>query len=927
MDNKKGFTLVEVIVSVVLIMAVMFYLLRTIIVTSNKSNELLTLQEYSVYENNFLNTFYEDVDLKIEDVDKLKGVRPDSSNTNKIQFLDMNTNLILSPSDDKIEYNNVVYKLPSNVKLQQKNGEYYSIEYIDNIYDETTIIIVNLFLKVYDKDEIIKLMYQGTLDQGSGWTVTCHWNNASGSNAEDVKTIKMAHNRVLYESMCGNYTNGVLAKEGWYTAATGGTQKELPFQVTSDIDIYAHWATAGYTVTFDKNSANATGSMNSITVPMKTSGGTNAVTLTPVGYTWEGHEFTGWNTKADGTGTSYLDKATYPAKTQSQLQDIINNYDGEVVLYAQWQAKINYVYVKINMNEGSLASAHGASISNSGYYILKDNSTIIHKIAYGSSVGSNGLADYNNHTSINIVKTGYDAKPNAEYFDSSNTSRTFNQTQNYNASDFCDASKADCTVVLKVNWQPQVYSVTLDKQGGHDGTNNIYEKYNTGYYLNSNGSSNKMATNANPITKPEYKGYIFNGYYTAEECNGKKYIDANGYLVTSNASTKNFTTSTGSLYACWKGIEYTIVYHGNGGKYEGSEIWTDPRKFVFGNSYTGKNRIIYTNDNFFVKTGYTFTGWKTKAGYAGWSAGYPNSNTVTWRWANTQYGIGDETTNVLDLYAQWSSSPYVLTLNPNSGTYNNLITSSTKSMTYNSTDNNSIGAATKTGYTFKGWYKEKGTSITTSTWGTQVYDSSGNAIANTSYFTSDKKWKYTGNLTLYAQYLPNTYTITFNGNNGTPNVSSVNVVYDTRTDSNGNRVDTNKTATRSSYTFDGYWTAATGGEQVYDSSGKAVTGTGYWVSSESNEAYLLWKYTNNVTLYAHWTYKPTCVNKKEYAYINYYIHEDQDTCTGNDRITYNGYYWYLNGKKRSRGGSCLGYGSNGPCCEFVRVKRYYTECN
>ena len=63
-----------------------------------------------------------------------------------------------------------------------------------------------------------------------------------------------------------------------------------------------------------------------------------------------------------------------------------------------------------------------------------------------------------------------------------------------------------------------------------------------------------------------------------------------------------------------------------------------------------------------------------------------------------------------------------------------------------------------------------------------------------------------------------------------------------------------KTPTRTGYTFAGWYTAASGGTQVYYSNGQCVPNTAYFDGSHR------WKYKGHVTVYAHWvpiTYKVT----------------------------------------------------------------------
>ena len=86
-----------------------------------------------------------------------------------------------------------------------------------------------------------------------------------------------------------------------------------------------------FTVTFDANGG--TGEMP----PMIFAQGVSQ-TLPDNAFTFEGHSFAGWNTKADGTGTSYSDKQTIVV-TKS------------MTLYAQWE---KYLYtVTFDANGGS----------------------------------------------------------------------------------------------------------------------------------------------------------------------------------------------------------------------------------------------------------------------------------------------------------------------------------------------------------------------------------------------------------------------------------------------------------------------------------------------------------------------------------------------------------------------------------------------
>ncbi|MBR1817313.1 MAG: InlB B-repeat-containing protein, partial [Bacilli bacterium] len=104
---------------------------------------------------------------------------------------------------------------------------------------------------------------------------------------------------------------------GWYTAASGGAKISADTKITGNTTFYAHWIPDKYTVTFNANGGSgAPGAQTKVY-------GTN-LTLSSAKPTRSSYTFTGWNTKADGTGTSYASGGTYTANSA-------------VTLYAQWK--------------------------------------------------------------------------------------------------------------------------------------------------------------------------------------------------------------------------------------------------------------------------------------------------------------------------------------------------------------------------------------------------------------------------------------------------------------------------------------------------------------------------------------------------------------------------------------------------------------
>lgn len=107
---------------------------------------------------------------------------------------------------------------------------------------------------------------------------------------------------------------------------------------------------------------------------------------------------------------------------------------------------------------------------------------------------------------------------------------------------------------------------------------------------------------------------------------------------------------------------------------------------------------------------------------------------------------------------------------------------------------------TRTGYTFSGW--------------SPAYNN------------------ITGNLTVTAQYTGNQYTVARNLNySGAPSLSSITVTF-------GSQYDNLGSPTRSGYNFNGWFTSASGGTRIYDTT---IVST-----------------PNNHTLYAQWSSSPGC---------------------------------------------------------------------
>ena len=203
---------------------------------------------------------------------------------------------------------------------------------------------------------------------------------------------------------------------------------------------------------------------------------------------------------------------------------------------------------------------------------------------------------------------------------------------------------------------------------------------------------------------------------------------------------------------------------------------------------------------------------------------------------------------IVEIYTAYKE--YLLTIDSNGGKLpdGTTIKSFTSPyMYYNSANYQYLGdfIPTRDNYEFLGYYDLNDE---------QVYYVDGWCIGGT-YWSADKGvYQYVGDLTVYAHWQPNTYTITFNGNGGNTVINSVEIAYETEQSNDISQY----IPTRQAYEFLGWYTSPTGGVQVYDANGLCTNDGTYWLND-------VCVYTEDYTLYAQWK----ALN------IAYYKYEDE----------------------------------------------------
>ena len=288
-----------------------------------------------------------------------------------------------------------------------------------------------------------------------------------------------------------------------------------------------------------------------------------------------------------------------------------------------------------------------------------------------------------------------------------------------------------------------------------------------------------------PLNGFTRSGYTFNGW-SSSFSGPAEYGDQSNVFNLSNAG------ATVILYAQWTANTYMVAYNGNGGSGTMGNM-----THTYG---TAKNLEV----NIFTRIGYTFTGWALDSDGL---VVFTNQQSVS--------NLNAELGAIVTLYAQWTGFTWYIAYNANNGTgsINNSthIYGTAKSLTANT--------FSRTGYSFAGWARTEH--------GAVEFTDKQSIISLSSTAGST--------VTLYAQWLPDTFTIiyrdagnvVFSGTHGTS--YPVSHTYDTAT----SLIDPSKKG----YNFGGWFLNS------------SAEGTALTILSATD-------YTANITLYAKWSAIP-----------------------------------------------------------------------
>ena len=282
-----------------------------------------------------------------------------------------------------------------------------------------------------------------------------------------------------------------------------------------------------------------------------------------------------------------------------------------------------------------------------------------------------------------------------------------------------------------------------------------------GVYAFQNGSTSLPLTLFSNLSPAFVNlGYTFSEWTTNPDGSGTVYQDGAMY---------DFANGNLDLFAMWLANHVTFYENDSG---------VDTVSSTQSSSVDAPLTSFSNLNPSFSNPGYNFAGWTTQASGGGTS--YANG-------ANYDFTLGSTS-----LYAQWSPASFVVNYDANGGT----VSSASASFTTGSSPL-TLPTPSETGYTFDGWFSA--------------------ASGGTLVGAAGSAYTPTASTSLYAQWSPASFVVNYDANGGT--VSSASASFTT-----GSSPLTLPTPSETGFTFDGWFSAASGGTLV-GAAGSAYTPT------------------------------------------------------------------------------------------------------
>ena len=825
------------------------------------------LENYLKLDNSKIDLFPASYDIKFYE---------DNTYTNVMTSADGSTTFGATGIADGTAYADSGITIPkagTDFSLINSNNEYfYGFKYVDSTgteqsLDDLSTIDANAVAKGYS-DSVIRVYPKYDV----GKTITFNSNYpADVSTSPKTKDVIVSLNQDATIHVSQKPTVGTSSDDfeipagytfkGWFTQATGGDKIEFkgdtgvtaPTNVSSLSAVYAQWDKE-LTVTFHENYGQTENTTNKTISAGSSLKSSDIPTFTRADYA-----FKEWNTKADGSGTTY-------SNTQLQAETISSNTD----YYAMWtpenpdnavtltfsptgcDAQVTPASMTVvrgdtiyayQMPTPTKTSATGDAYTFNGWYgaasesdttdkapfTLTDNKTVYAHWTYAGRDQVTVTFDYDGATSptapttITVGKGDSigDAMPTTPVKTNYSFDKWVNTADN---SDFDKTTTVNSNITVKATYKSDI-TVNFNI---NDGTTPA-----TPFATDKGAPSKSYAAPSDP----KRANYTFVGWNTKANGSGK-FITAADYATLNDVSTAAGGTNPVELYAYWADAPVTP------GKLPGNETPNDNGvKVTFDSNASGSASSTVTDANpkyvyphlgdalgtlmpeAPTRTNYKFVGWNTKADGSGTT--FTDATAIT----TTLDGVTANGSKYnLVVYAQWDIADNVdandkvtITFNDNKDGNGG---TNVKTVTIFKGDSlgYDVTAPTNKGYTFDNWYEGTVTG--------------GSLSMTTTAF--DKTKQINSNTDYYAKWLSD-ITIRYDVNGG---VGTYNDVVGAPT---ANYTDPAQNPTKTNYVFIG-WNTKPNGSGNFVTSAQYPTLNDVSLAAQGSEA----SAPTTVTLYAYW---------------------------------------------------------------------------
>lgn len=447
------------------------------------------------------------------------------------------------------------------------------------------------------------------------------------------------------------------------------TDKDYKFAMpANDVNLTANATPIKYNIVFNSNKpSSATSSVTGSTASMNNISYDTSITLNKNGYNLSGWKFAGWDTKADGSGTSYTD---------GQSVNNLTTTDGATItMYAKWVQGDGDL---VTANKGTgISTATGTGTYKDGASVSL-NATVATGYTWKANESTTGWFDNTGKKVSSNQNYKFTMTPGAKTYTAKATANTYTVKYNKNKAD-ASGTITDSTYTYDVKGalRTNVFTATGYKQTGWntkaDGSGahydagkaidvinwtdldgkviNLYAEWEKQSYAVTyiDVVNNKNGKELGRITKQVDYGVKVDGSDLGADKTLGKYYAGYEYASSTNATVG---LDGAKVYRIFRIHNYSITYNLDGGILPDGK--SNPETYTVEDTFTLNNP---------AKQGYTFAGWsgtgitgsdnktvtvaKGSTGDRSYTAHYTaNTYKITYKRGNTDVNGNDVEQNV-----------------------------------------------------------------------------------------------------------------------------------------------------------------------------------------------------------------------------------------------------------------------------------------